>query len=171
MNSNRNWLVTTIIGTLFISIIGTTSPARATNRRGWSISAGAFLSPKDKGRSLSTGADQKGTALNYGLEFGAHYQLRMRHTLGIWTSVGIGESSWFHISYFGGGFDYIFGNKVDGFAIGPTVGLTSEGMLAGVVLFFRNIYARAGYTFTRTVSDSEAWGAHFSLGYSFYLGR
>lgn len=103
-----------------------------------------------------------------GIGIGAHYQFLTNHSIGLDFGAGAGgHPSMILLSHFCFSTNYVYGNKVDSWALGPffSVELAEYPIVVGAMVFYKNWFTKLG------VSAGIHAGYHINAGYSFYFGK
>jgi hypothetical protein len=146
----------------------------AAQRRGFSLEPGLFFSYKwlNGDLDLATGRRIDRSLPEYGVSLGGTYQINDNNSVSMWTDAGIGDFSMVLISYVSLGGQYLRGNKVDSWAIGPAFGVNTTGIECGVGVYYKNWYVRPSIAGANWwVAPERCIATKLTAGYSFYFGR
>ena len=173
----KQLVVLVVLGVICFAAQSFAAEGRPDSHRGFSLETGVMFNLHPSFQNGSTGEfyDPPLRILEFGINLGGHWQFNDKNSVGIWGNTGIGDISMVLLSHFSLGATYLRGNKVDGFAMGPSIGIVASNAnpLVGVEIFFKNIYIRPSFAIELDSigQDDMIWEFHVDIGYSFYFGR
>jgi hypothetical protein len=104
----------------------------------------------------------------YGAQLGVNFQFNDKNSIGVSLGGMIGGFSLIYLSYIDLQLSYLFGDKINDFAIGPIIGSNWYGIIGGCAIYYKNFYAK----------PSIIWDYYHnkingicSFGYSFPLSK